>query len=104
MPARCVQPHCPPSSESDDSLALLVEEHHAEAFAAESALSGVEVHRDADVTWVVHPGEVWRNAAIMVRFSKSTANDQIDRLITRYRKHARGVAFWIAPAATPEDV
>ena len=104
MSAHHVRPRCPPSGERDDALALLVEEHHAEAFIAEGSVPGVEVHQDPDVTWIVHPGEVWRNAAIMIRFSESAAEDRVDQLIARYRKHGRGVAFWMAPAATPDNL
>ena len=104
MSCHRAQSGCPPPSTPDHALALLVEEHHAEAFIAEGALSGVEVHQDADVTWIVHPGAVWRNAAIMMRFSKSSARDRVAQLMARYRKHRRGVAFWIAPAASPDDL
>jgi hypothetical protein len=27
---------------------------------------GVEMHRDRDVVWIVHGGQAWRNAGIMV--------------------------------------
>lgn len=80
---------------------LLVERHHAEAFAAEAVVPGVEVHADDDVTWVVHPGATWRNSAIMVRFSPRTARRRIGTLFTRYEKHRRGFAVWVSPLSTP---
>ncbi|MGH9202606.1 MAG: GNAT family N-acetyltransferase, partial [Vicinamibacterales bacterium] len=84
--------------------ALLVERHHAEWFVAEGAVPGTEVHRDRDVTWLVHPGDSWRNAGIMVRFRSSTAARRLDTLIERYRGHGRGMALWIAPGATPDNL
>ena len=84
--------------------ALLVERHHAEWFVAESVAPGAEVHRDRDVTWVVHSGQAWRNAGIMVRFSASSAERRLDTLLMRYQQHGRGMALWISPSATPENL
>jgi len=84
--------------------ALLVEQHHAEWFLAERVVPGAEVHRDKDVTWVVHSGQAWRNAGIMVRFSPSTAARRLDTLLGRYQKHGRGMALWISPMATPDNL
>jgi ribosomal protein S18 acetylase RimI-like enzyme len=84
--------------------ALLVERHHGEWFVAERVVPGAEVHRDRDVTWVVHSGQAWRNAGMMVRFRTSTAERRLDTLLARYRKHGRGMALWISPAATPEGL
>ena len=83
--------------------ALLVERHHAEWFVAESMVPGAEVHRDRDVTWVVHSGHAWRNAGIMVRFSAASAERRLDTLLVRYQQHGRGMALWISPSATPES-
>src|SRR5881409_3671699 len=94
---------CSQSAPNPD-LALLVERHHGEAFLAEAAVPEVEVHPDPDVTWVVHPGLAWRNAGIMVRFSASSASRRLDTLVARYQKHGRGMAFWISPSATPDNV
>jgi GNAT superfamily N-acetyltransferase len=93
-----------PRGKPDLQQALLVERHHAEQLVAEGTVPGNEVHQDRDVTWVVHAGAFWRNAGIMVRFSESTAARRLDALIARYSKHGRGMALWISPAATPENV
>ena len=85
----------------DASLSLLVERNTAESFVAESAVPGVEVHADPDVTWVVHPGNVWRNAAVMIRLSNENAASQIDSMIERYRRHRRGMGLWLSPDARP---
>jgi ribosomal protein S18 acetylase RimI-like enzyme len=84
--------------------ALLVERNHAEAFLAERVVPGAEVHHDRDVTWVVHDGQAWRNAGIMVRFSAAAAARRLDTLLARYKKHRRGMALWISPAATPDSL
>jgi ribosomal protein S18 acetylase RimI-like enzyme len=83
---------------------LLVERHHAEAFLAERGVPGAEVHQDRDVTWVVHAGQTWRNAAIMVRFSVRSAPRRLDTLSSRYERHGRGMAFWISPASSPANL
>ena len=43
--------------------ALLVERHVAEWLRAQAIVPGVELHDDPDITWVVHPGRAWSNAA-----------------------------------------
>jgi predicted N-acetyltransferase YhbS len=83
---------------------LLVERHHAEWFVAEGMVPGVEVHRDRDVTWIVHPGEFWRNAGILVRFTAASASHRLDTMFERYRAHGRGMALWVGPATTPSDL
>jgi len=83
---------------------LMLEEHQVEAFVAEAVVPGVEVHQDRDVTWLVHPGAAWRNAAIMVRFSSSSAARRVDTLLRRYERHRRGSALWLSPLATPQDL
>ena len=92
---------CSATTEPDLEQALLVERHHAESFLHERVVSGVEVRRDRDVVWVVHDGETWRNAGVMVRFSERSVERRLDTLLERYRKHGRGMALWISPAATP---
>jgi ribosomal protein S18 acetylase RimI-like enzyme len=87
-----------------DSPALLVERNHAEAFRAERAVAGVEVHHDRDVTWLLHPGRTWRNGGIMVRFSAASAPRRLDALIARYKRHGRGMALWISPSSTPANL
>jgi GNAT superfamily N-acetyltransferase len=96
---------CPqPAAEQDLDGALLVERHHAEWFAAEAFVAGTEVHSDRDVMWLVHPVEAWRNSGIMVRLSASTASRRLDTLVARYQKHGRGMALWISPSATPDNL
>ena len=95
---------CEPPTEQDLDRALLVERHHAEWFAAEASVAGTEVHSDRDVMWLVHPVEAWRNSGIMVRLSASTASRRLDTLVARYQKHGRGMALWISPAATPDNL
>jgi GNAT superfamily N-acetyltransferase len=82
----------------------LVERQHAEWFKAESVVPGAEVHDDRDVTWVVHNGQAWRNAGIMVRFSVANAPRRLDTLVARYQRHGRGMALWISPSATPTNI
>jgi GNAT superfamily N-acetyltransferase len=84
--------------------ALLVERHHAECFLAEARVPGVEAHRDRDITWVVHDGATWRNAGIMVRFQPRSAAHRLDTLVSRYKRHGRGIGFWISPASTPGNI
>jgi GNAT superfamily N-acetyltransferase len=82
----------------------MIEREHAESFLAERTVPGTEVHDDRDVTWVVHAGEAWRNAGIMVRLSSSTAEQRLETIVDRYRRHRRGMVLWISPAATPDDI
>jgi GNAT superfamily N-acetyltransferase len=84
--------------------ALLVERHHADWFVAEGLVPGAEVHRDRDITWVVHSGQAWRNAGIMVRFAAASAERRLDTLLVRYQQHGRGMALWISPSATPGNL
>lgn len=88
----------------DAELSRLVERNTAESFVAESSVPGVEVHADSDVTWVVHPGSVWRNAAVMLRFSEADAAKRLDGMIARYRRHGRGMGLWVSPDAKPADL
>ena len=83
---------------SDD--ALIVESGVAESFAAEQVVSGAEVHVDRDLTWVLHPGDFWRNAGVLARFS-SDVERRLDAIVRRYRTHGRGMGMWLFPAATP---
>ena len=94
---------CEPAPPNPE-LALLVEQNHAEAFLAERVIPGVEAHHDRDVVWIVHSGQAWRNAGIQVRFSRSSAPRRLDALLARYRRHCRGMALWISPAATPDTL
>ena len=94
----------PAVSPVDREDSLVVERQHAEWFLAERVVSGVEVHDDRDITWVVHAGHAWRNAGIMVRFTPATAGRRLDTLLARYRRHGRGMAFWISPSSTPANV
>jgi ribosomal protein S18 acetylase RimI-like enzyme len=84
--------------------AAVIERHHQEWFLAERAVPGAEVHHDRDCTWVVHSGQAWRNAGIMARFSAASAGRRLDVLLTRYRKHGRGMALWVSPLATPRNL
>jgi GNAT superfamily N-acetyltransferase len=97
-------PCCSVVSPVDLEHSLLVERQHAEWFVAERAVPGVEVHEDRDITWIVHAGQAWRNAGIMVRFKPSSAARRLDTLLARYRQHRRGMALWISPSVTPADV
>jgi len=95
---------CGEAGEIDLKQSLLIEQVHAEWFLAERVVPGVEVHDDRDITWIVHAGQAWRNAGIMIRFSRSSAARRIDALIDRYRRHRRGMALWVSPSATPADI
>jgi GNAT superfamily N-acetyltransferase len=88
----------------DLAQALLIERHYAEWFLAERDIPGVEVHHDADVTWVVHAGPAWRNAGIMLRFSAASAERRLDTLLARYQAHGRGMGLWVSPSATPANL
>jgi GNAT superfamily N-acetyltransferase len=65
---------------------------------------GVEVHEDRDSTWIVHGGQAWRNAGIMVRFKPTSAARRLDTLLARYQRHGRGMALWISPSVTPAHI
>ena len=58
----------------------------AKLFAAEGAMPGVEVHRDRDVTWLVHPGQAWRGRRAM-----SARNSQ-------HRLAASRLVIWPGPS------
>jgi len=98
-----VRQSCKPA-EPNREHALLVERHHAEWFLAERVVPGAEIHRDRDVTWVVHEAQAWRNAGIMVRFTTSSAARRLDTLVARYKRHGRGMALWVSPSATPSNL
>jgi GNAT superfamily N-acetyltransferase len=95
---------CSCAAPVDLQESLLIEREHSESFLAERAVPGAEVHQDRDITWVVHAGQTWRNAGIMVRFSPSSAERRIDTLLARYQRHRRGMALWISPSATPTNI
>jgi GNAT superfamily N-acetyltransferase len=84
--------------------ALLVERHVREWLRAQAVVPGVELHDDCDVTWVVHPGRVWSNAGVMIRFTKRSAPSRLDTLVRRYRVHQRGMGLWVSPLATPDTL
>jgi len=88
----------------DLEQSLLIEREHAESFVAERVVPGVEVHENRDITWMVHAGQAWRNAGIMVRFSSASAAGRLDALIERYQRHRRGMTLWISPSATPDNI
>jgi len=102
--ADCLPSSCSDTSPVDLQQSLLVEQEHAEWFLAERVVPGTEIHKDRDVTWVVHTGAAWRNAGIMVRLSPSSAARRIDTLLARYQRHRRGMALWISPSATPSNI
>ena len=93
-------PPCASVAPVDLEQSSLVEREHAEWFKAEHVVPGVEVHEDRDITWIVHPGQTWRNAGIRVRFSPSSAARRLDAMIDRYQRHRRGMAVWISPSAS----
>jgi GNAT superfamily N-acetyltransferase len=84
--------------------ALLVERHIAEWLRAQAIVPGVELHDDPDITWVVHPGRAWSNAAVMIRLAARVAASRLDTLVDRYRAHRRGMGLWVSPAATPDTL
>jgi GNAT superfamily N-acetyltransferase len=103
-PGHCLSQPCSGADPIDLQASLLVEREHAESFLAERRVPGAEIHHDRDITWVVHAGQAWRNAGIMVRFSPSSAARRIDTLLARYQRHRRGMALWISPSATPTNI
>jgi GNAT superfamily N-acetyltransferase len=88
---------------ADDDI-LLIERHQVEACGAETGVGCVEVHQDDGITWVVHGGSAWRNTAVMVRLSASTASRKLDAMVRRYQRHARGMGMWVSPLATPDNL
>src|SRR4029453_14590875 len=82
---------CTGAGAIDLKQSLLIEQQHAEGFIAEGICPGVEVAENRGLPWIVHAGQAWRNAGIMVRFSPSSAARRIDALIDRYRRHRRGM-------------
>jgi GNAT superfamily N-acetyltransferase len=95
---------CSTAAPVDLQQSLLVEHQHAEWFTAERVVAGAEVHQDRDITWIIHSGQAWRNAGILVRLSPSSAARRLDALIDRYQRHRRGMALWISPSATPTNI
>ena len=100
--------HCLPSSCSDTSpvhlqQSLLVEQEHAEWFLAERVVPGTEIHKDRDVTWVVHTGAAWRNAASWSG-SLHPLQHVASTLSSAIPGHRRGMALWISPSATPSNI
>ena len=94
----------PPDSPNRAALvaaATLIEDHVAEAYAAEAMVPGVEVHQDDDITWVVHCGSAWRNSGILLRFSPQQAARRLKTIVGRYQRHKRGAGFWISALSTP---
>jgi ribosomal protein S18 acetylase RimI-like enzyme len=75
-----------------------------QALLVERVVPGAEIHRDRDVVWVVHSGQAWRNAGIMVRFTASSAARRLDALLARYKRHDRGMALWVSASATPSNL
>jgi len=59
----------------------LVERHHAEWFLAERVVRGVEVHQDRDLTWIVHPGQAWRNAGIVEHVCQEATRSRARRIV-----------------------
>lgn len=84
--------------------ALAVERHVAEWLRAQAVVPGVEVHDDPDIVWVVHPGRVWSNAGVMIRFTPRSAPARLDTLVDRYLTHQRGMGLWVSPFATPDTL
>jgi hypothetical protein len=50
----------------DEPLARALDEHVVEWIAAHGVVSGVEVHRDDDATWMVQPGNAWNNVVLTI--------------------------------------
>jgi GNAT superfamily N-acetyltransferase len=97
-------PSCSTAAPIHLQQSLLVESQHAEWFKAERVVPGAEVHEDRDITRIIHSGQAWRNAGILVRLSPSSAARRLDALLDRYRLHRRGMALWISPLATPTNI
>ena len=85
-------------------LTVLVERHIAEWLRIQKVVPGVELHDDADIVWVVHPGSAWSNAGVMIRMATKTAAARLNVLVGRYRRHQRGMGLWVTAAATPETL
>ncbi len=65
---------CTRVREVQDPDAVLVAEREMTAWIiAQGGAPGVEVHADSDATWAVHPGIVWANCVVNVRFDERTA-------------------------------
>lgn len=57
----------------DRESSSVVERQHAEWFLAERVVSGVEVHEDRDITWLVHAGHAWLRALVSASDSRTRA-------------------------------
>jgi GNAT superfamily N-acetyltransferase len=87
-----------------DNRGPLVEQLTEEWMVAHHGIPGVELHRDADATWMLQAGGAWANAGVALRFSEGAAETRLDEILATYRRHGRGAGFWVSPWATPADL
>jgi GNAT superfamily N-acetyltransferase len=88
-------------TQPDAERIAAVEAAHANWLAVQATVPGIDAHVDPDATWIVHPGMVWNNCAVRLRFKTSTVEKRLDHIVRRYR---RGVGFWVSSLATPADL
>lgn len=89
---------------ADARRGRLVAHHYEEWYAVQSVVPGIEVHRDADLTWVLQPGVVWSNGGILPRFKGSRVSARLDVLVERFSSAKRGLGIWVDAEATPSDL
>jgi len=90
--------------EPDAALARALDHHMTEWIEAHAIVSGVEVHRDDDATWMVQPGVCWNNMVAGLTFSSAAVERRLDRIIRRLREHGRGGGFWVNERSLPSDL
>jgi GNAT superfamily N-acetyltransferase len=88
----------------DPALVNLVVQNLEAWYAAQADVPGIEVHCDADITWMLSNGRTWSNSGVSLRFEPKAARKRLDRILKRYAKHARGIGFWVDDDATPADL
>jgi GNAT superfamily N-acetyltransferase len=73
-------------------------------YAAQADVVGVEVHHDADVTWMLSNGATTSNSGVALRLNPTNAGRRIDKILKRYAEHGRGAGFWVDDEATPANI
>ncbi len=89
---------------SDPALGSVVARNLEAWYAAQADVPGMEVHRDADITWMLSNGASWSNSGTSLRFSATKAGRRLDQILKLYAEHGRGAGFWVDDDATPADL
>lgn len=73
-----------------DNRGPLVEQLTGEWMVAHHGIPGVELHRDADATWMLQAGGARATAGVALRFSEGVAGARLDEILATCRRHGRG--------------